>query len=102
MPSDSRGYLPAVTQVITDLRARERSRERVAVVVNGNARKVTEDLVRQLEGVVQPGDLFVSRTLEEAEPIARSIVERGYPTVLTGGGDGTFVLMVTSDRAGST
>jgi diacylglycerol kinase family enzyme len=44
---------------------------------------------------VQSGDLFVSRSLEEGREIARTIVERGYPTVLTGGGDGTFVQMVT-------
>jgi diacylglycerol kinase family enzyme len=69
--------------------------EQTAVVVNGNARRVTEELVHQLEGIVRPGDLFVSRSLEEAAPIARSIVEQGYRTVLTGGGDGTFVLMVT-------
>jgi len=69
--------------------------ERLAVVVNGNARKVTDALVRQLEHVVPQGDLFVSRALSEAEPIARAVVERGYRTVLTGGGDGTFVLMVT-------
>jgi diacylglycerol kinase family enzyme len=37
----------------------------------------------------------VSRSLEEGQDIARTIVERGYPTVLTGGGDGTFVQMVT-------
>ncbi len=69
--------------------------ERVAVVVNGNARGVTRDLVEVLDQIVQRGDLFVSRSLEEAHRIARTIVERGYPTVLTGGGDGTFTQMVT-------
>jgi diacylglycerol kinase family enzyme len=65
--------------------------ERVAVVVNGRARQVTEELVETLDQIVQSGDLFVSRSLEEGKEIARIIVERGYPTVLTGGGDGTFV-----------
>jgi len=69
--------------------------DRVAVVVNGNARQVTGDLVDTLDQIVQSGDLFVSRSLEEGQDIARTIVERGYPTVLTGGGDGTFVQMVT-------
>ena len=76
-------------------RAREHAQASVAVVLYGNARKVTESLVRQLDGIVRPGDLFVSRALDEAEPIARAIVQQGYRTVLTGGGDGTFVLMVT-------
>lgn len=69
--------------------------DRVAVVVNGNARHVTRDLVEVLDQIVQSGDLFVSRDLAEAERIARTIAERGYRTVLTGGGDGTFVHMVT-------
>jgi diacylglycerol kinase family enzyme len=67
----------------------------VAGVVNGNAKQVTGDLVEMLDQIVQSGDLFVSRSMEEGKEIARTIVERGYPTVLTGGGDGTFVQMVT-------
>lgn len=69
--------------------------ERFAVVVNGNAKRVTEDLVHVLDQIVESGDLFVSRSLEEGRRIAHTIVERGYGTVLTGGGDGTFVQMVT-------
>jgi diacylglycerol kinase family enzyme len=69
--------------------------DRVAVVVNGNAKQVTDELVEILDQIVQSGDLFVSRSLEEGREIARTIVERGYPTVLTGGGDGTFVQMVS-------
>jgi diacylglycerol kinase family enzyme len=74
---------------------RELFADRVAVVVNGNAKQVTDDLVDILDQIVQSGDLFVSRSLAEANEIARTIVRRGYPTVLTGGGDGTFVQMVT-------
>jgi diacylglycerol kinase family enzyme len=79
--------------------------DRVAVVVNGNAKGVTDDLVAILDQIVQSGDLLVSRSLEEGRDIARMIVERGYPTVLTGGGDGTFTQMVTfimqeADRQG--
>jgi diacylglycerol kinase family enzyme len=69
--------------------------DRVAVVVNGRAKQVTEELVETLDQIVQSGDLFVSRSLDEGKDIARAIVERGYPTVLTGGGDGTFVQMVS-------
>ena len=69
--------------------------DRVAVVVNGNAKQVTDDLVDILDQIVQSGDLFVSRSIEEGDEIARTIVRRGYPTVLTAGGDGTFVQMVT-------
>jgi len=69
--------------------------DRVAVVVNGNAKQVTAELVQTLDQIVKSGDLFVSRSLEEGRGIARDIVERGYRTVLTGGGDGTFVQMVS-------
>lgn len=68
----------------------------MAVVVNGNARAVTESLVHVLEQIIRSGDLFVSRTLEEGEEIASTVAERGYGTVLTGGGDGTFTHVVTA------
>ncbi|MEM1417442.1 MAG: diacylglycerol kinase family protein [Myxococcota bacterium] len=69
--------------------------DRVAVVVNGNARRVTEEIVGILDELVRSGDLFVSRSLDEGREIAARIVARGYATVLTGGGDGTFTQMVT-------
>lgn len=73
-----------------------RYQDRVAVVVNGNARAVTDSLVIVLEQIIRSGDLFVSRTLEEGEEIANIVAERGYGTVLTGGGDGTFTHVVTA------
>lgn len=68
---------------------------RVAVVVNGNARNVTTEVISTLHQIMMGGDLFVSRSLVEAAEIAKTLVERGYGTVLTGGGDGTFTTMVT-------
>jgi len=44
--------------------------DRVAVVVNGNAKRVTDELVDMLDQIVQSGDLFVSRSLEEGREIA--------------------------------
>ena len=73
-----------------------RDKARVAVVLNGNARQVTDQLVEAFDQVVGGVDLFLSRSLDEATGIALSIVEAGYDVVLTGGGDGTFVQMVTS------
>ncbi|MEZ4287110.1 MAG: diacylglycerol kinase family protein [Polyangiales bacterium] len=69
--------------------------DRVAVVVNGNAKHVTDELVASLDQIVRSGDLYVSRTLQEGQEIARRVVEKNYPVVLTGGGDGSFVQMVT-------
>src|SRR5438105_14885489 len=67
------------------------TQKKVAVLLNGNARAVTEQLRRELENFVPPEDLFYSRSFEDARSIARSVLDRGYRTVLTGGGDGTFV-----------
>lgn len=68
---------------------------RIAVVVNGNAKSVTQEVIASLDQISLGGDLFVSRSLEDARHIARTVVSRGYGTVLTGGGDGTFTVMVT-------
>ncbi len=77
----------------------------VAVVVNGNAKNVTGEVLTNLDQILRGTDLFVSRSIEQAQDIARTVVDRGYGTVLTGGGDGTFTVMVTevvkaADRAG--
>lgn len=69
--------------------------QRIAVVVNGNAKNVTAEVIATLDQILLGGDLFVSRSLGEADEIAKVLVSRGYGTVLTGGGDGTFSVMVT-------
>ena len=65
--------------------------EKVAVLLNANARSVSENLKRELENFVPPEDLYYSRCFDDARQIARQVLDRGYRTVLTGGGDGTFV-----------
>lgn len=69
---------------------------RIAVVVNGNAKSVTREVIATLDEILDSGDLFVSRRVEESEGIARALVDRGYGTILTGGGDGTFTVVVTA------
>lgn len=69
--------------------------ERIAVVVNGNAKHVNDEVIGTLDQILSAGDLFISRRIEEGRHIARTIVERGYGTVLMGGGDGTFTVMVS-------
>ncbi|MCB9556369.1 MAG: hypothetical protein H6707_09725 [Deltaproteobacteria bacterium] len=72
---------------------------RVAVVLNANARRVTPAIVRQITNIVGESSVFLSRSLEQASFIARHIVNRGYDTVLCGGGDGTFTRCVTDVAA---
>ena len=76
--------------------AAQASSARIAVVLNGNAKSVTDEVIATLDQLVAGGDLFVSRRIEEAADIARTVIDRGYDTVLTGGGDGTFTVMVTA------
>lgn len=71
------------------------SAHRIAVVMNGNAKSVTADVIATLDEIIASGDLFVSRHIDEAAQIAETVVTRGYDTVLTGGGDGTFTVTVT-------
>src|SRR5262249_44511734 len=71
-------------------------RGRIAVVVNGTAKSATAEVIETLDQILDSGDLFVSRRVEESEAIARTLVDRGYGTILTGGGDGTFTVVVTA------
>lgn len=64
---------------------------RVAVLLNANAHRVTERVVRQLSHAVPQGDLYVSRSELDCRRIAQAVLDRRYHTVFTGGGDGTFM-----------
>ncbi len=77
---------------------------RVAVLLNANAKRVTEKVRDSIAQLMPKDDLFFSRSLDEAESIARTLIERRYDVVLTGGGDGTIVqtmnnLIRAADRA---
>src|SRR5882724_6809978 len=69
--------------------------DRIAVVINGNAKRVNDEVIDTLDQILSAGELFVSRRVDEGRYIARMLVERGYGTVLLGGGDGTFTVMVS-------
>jgi len=77
---DAPGYLQGVAPL-----------ERVAVLLNAHARRVTPGVLRALSRVVARGDLYVSRSPLDARRIAHAVIEQGYHTVFLGGGDGTFV-----------
>ncbi|MBM4281202.1 MAG: hypothetical protein FJ137_10755 [Deltaproteobacteria bacterium] len=64
---------------------------RSAFLLNRNARAVSDRLVERLAAIVPAGDLFLSRTLDDATVFARAIARRGYGQVFLGGGDGTLV-----------
>ena len=70
----------------------------VAVILNRHARGVTPAIVDRIARVMEREHLYVSSSLEQSRAIARTVVERGYPAVLLGGGDGTFVQCLTDLR----
>jgi diacylglycerol kinase family enzyme len=63
---------------------------KVAVLLNRNARLVTDKLVRKIERLVGRDHVYYSRTLEEAEAFTREIIQKNYGTIACGGGDGTL------------
>jgi diacylglycerol kinase family enzyme len=77
------------------------SSENIAVLLNANAKQVNPRLRAALSGLLPPANLFLSRDAAEADEIADTVMGRGYETVFTGGGDGTFVSWVNHflDRA---
>ena len=68
----------------------------VAVLLNANARQYSGRVLRKVGDVIPQHDIYVSRTADEAMDAARTVLERGYPMVCTGGGDGTLVHFITS------
>lgn len=64
---------------------------RFAVVLNMNAKKVTQEVEEISSELVPPEDLFLSASQEDSKRIAETIIARGYETVFAGGGDGTVM-----------
>lgn len=64
---------------------------RTAVILNANAKRVNASVRERVEQAAPQADIFFTETLEQAAFITRRIVDLGYSTVVTGGGDGTIV-----------
>jgi diacylglycerol kinase family enzyme len=65
--------------------------QNAAVLLNGNARKVTKAVRKQAELIVPKAQLYVSDSMEEARRAVQEIVDNEYSMVVCGGGDGTIV-----------
>lgn len=82
---------PLKTAELEVVPPRRGAEQKVAVLLNANARKVTKEVTRQLSHVVPESDLYVSRSELDARRIAHQVLDRRYETLFFGGGDGTFV-----------
>lgn len=63
----------------------------LAIVLNKNAKSVNRSTQRLIQRLHPEADVFISESQEHGTKIAHKIVDMGYKTVATGGGDGTFV-----------
>ena len=70
----------------------------IVVILNANARKVTNKIVGRVKNFVPEAQLYVSKTVEEGQEYVRDIVRRGYSHVVLGGGDGTVVEVLNQLR----
>lgn len=64
---------------------------RTAIILNKNAKRVGERVRRRVLETAPDADVFFTESLEQAAFVTRRVVDRGYSTVLTGGGDGTVM-----------
>ena len=69
------------------------------IYLNANARRVSPEVVARIEELVHPDDIFYCSAASDARIYAARILERGYPTVFTGGGDGTVVGLINALHA---
>lgn len=92
---ESTTLLPGSSSRLSDpVSATGKSPHLVAVVLNKNARAVTQRQIRRVADINGADHVFVSSSVEDSRRFVCTIVERGYHTVLFGGGDGTFVCCV--------
>lgn len=69
---------------------------RTAILLNANAKRVTERVRREVAAIAPHADIFYTRSLEEAAFVTRRVADNGYDFVFTGGGDGTVVHTIDS------
>jgi diacylglycerol kinase family enzyme len=70
--------------------------ERYAVVLNGNAGRVTPRLVAALRRVLPSERVILTRSQEHAREVLEGLVAAGVKTVFAGGGDGTIVDVINN------
>lgn len=67
-----------------------------AAYLNARAKRVSPEVVNRIEELLPPDDIFYCTSLDDARAHARTLVERGYQVVFTGGGDGTVCRLVNA------
>ncbi|MBL8035850.1 MAG: hypothetical protein JNJ69_19250 [Leptospiraceae bacterium] len=70
----------------------------IAILLNANARLVTDKVRRSLERIIPRASLFLSHTKEEARDYVKHIVDNKFNVIFSGGGDGSFVNLINLVR----
>jgi diacylglycerol kinase family enzyme len=68
----------------------------VAVLLNRNAKRVNDRVVRNVHQWVPSHQVYATGSEEEAVAAVRDILDRGYTSVFAGGGDGTVMSLVNT------
>jgi diacylglycerol kinase family enzyme len=69
-----------------------------AVAVNMKARKVRKSTLDMLSQHVDVEDIYVTKTVEQSDQSLDEIIEKRYPLVFCGGGDGTAMRIIEQMR----
>lgn len=69
---------------------------RSAFLLNANAKSVGGSVLRKLIEMVPTGDLYLSRSFKDSERYLRTILDKGYGHIFSGGGDGTLVNTIST------
>jgi diacylglycerol kinase family enzyme len=67
-----------------------------AFLLNANAKSVGGLMLNRLIEMVPTGDLYLSYSFQDSERYIRTILNKGYNQIFSGGGDGTLVNTVTT------
>jgi diacylglycerol kinase family enzyme len=65
-----------------------------AVLLNPNAKRVSQSVCARIGEIVHPDHLFMSESEDDAGRVVDQILSRGYDTVFAGGGDGTVTQFI--------
>lgn len=76
---------------------RQRAKE-IVVILNENAKRVTDRVRASAEKLAPRIALYTSRTKEEAFHIVREALDRGCQRIISGGGDGTFSHLLSAAK----
>jgi diacylglycerol kinase family enzyme len=71
-------------------------RQKTAVILNENARRVNSRVVKRITAVVGEENVYYTKTLGEVEGAVDDILEKRFDLLFCGGGDGTIVGVISA------